>query len=57
MYDLFEKVMDVVVRNWRNTLLSVSSDAARKMTGRAERVVSLLMRVTYHQSAIAQDLV
>lgn len=42
MYDLFEKVMDVVVPNWRDKFLSVSSDGASNMTGRARRVFCLM---------------
>lgn len=42
MYDLFEKVVDVVVPDWRDNLLSSSSYVARNMTVCAQRVISLI---------------
>lgn len=44
MHDLFVKIMDVVVRCWKDTLLFVTSDGARNMTGHARGIVSLIAR-------------
>eukprot|EP00957_Ditylum_brightwellii_P182541 13905417-Ditylum_brightwellii.AAC.1 len=37
--------MDAVVRCWKDTLLSASSDGARNMTGHARGIVSLIARI------------
>ena len=47
MYNLFEKVMDVVVRCWKDTLLSASSDGARNMMAMREGL-SLSFQETSH---------
>lgn len=44
MYDLFEKVANVAVPDWSDSLLSVSSDGARHMTSCTKGTVSLFRR-------------
>lgn len=42
LYELFEKVRNVVEENWENTLLYASSDGVRKMAARVREVISVI---------------
>ena len=45
VFAAFFEVADVVMPHWRNTLLSVSLDGARNMTGLDRGIVSLIGKV------------